>query len=174
MKALTKEKWGIIIEIAKALKIPAHNLAAVIAFESVETFDPAIRNPKSGATGLIQFTERGLTSLTKVTTKEYNLESIGFMEFRTQMEYPVFEYLKANKAVGCVHLSDLYMAILCPNNVGKPSSAVCYKAPYQSYRQNKGLDKNKNGFITKLEASREVYAKLNNVVLRLQELDDEE
>jgi hypothetical protein len=173
MKALTKEKWSIIIEIATALRIPAHNLAAVIAFESSETFDPSIKNPYSGAVGLLQFTELGLTSLTKVTTKRYDLKDIAAMDFRTQMDYPVYEYLRANKAAGCVHLSDLYMSVLCPKNIGKSSSATCYPPSQKAYEQNIKLDVDKNGLITKIEAARKVYAKLNKVVLRLQQLDEE-
>jgi hypothetical protein len=68
--------WGAAVSpafVAKVHRICAdlgcesNDLMAAIAFESVETFSPSIRNPMSGATGLIQFmsdTAQGLGTST--------------------------------------------------------------------------------------------------------------
>src|SRR5205823_3605794 len=56
--------WGAVVsptfvakvhQICADLGCQANDLMAAIAFESVETFSPSVRNPMSGATGLIQF-----------------------------------------------------------------------------------------------------------------------
>lgn len=59
-------------------------------------------------------------------------------------------------------LSDLYMAILWPRAVGKAPSYVLWErnARPTTYRQNAGLDADRNGAITKAEAAAKVHAKL--------------
>lgn len=181
MKALTLEKYHLLHKLAWQLKIPTHNLVSVIAFETSETFDPAIRNKISGAVGLIQFTKKGLTSLptewidirssfNPIKTTIYTLESLAKMSFEEQLE-PVYLYLKTNKAQELLSLSDLYMTILAPNFVGKPSSSVLYEKPSKAYMQNALLDKRGKGFITKQDASDAVYSKYFKVCKRILELE---
>ena len=58
-------------------------------------------------------------------------------------------------------LSDMYMAILMPKYIGKPEDTAIFSilaSPVQ-YRQNKGLDTNKDGVITKQEATSMVYSR---------------
>lgn len=55
-------------------------------------------------------------------------------------------------------LPDMYMAILMPKYVGKPDSSVLFSGG-TAYRQNAGLDADKDGLITKREAAARVQSK---------------
>jgi hypothetical protein len=128
-------------------------LMAAMAFESGETFSPRITNGAgSGAVGLIQFMP---------TTAEYlgtdSIELAGMTAVQ-QLEY-VEKYFKPYASrITC--LPDMYMAILMPKFVGRPNDTVIFKEGI-SYRQNAGLDANKDGQITKAEAAAKVQAKLD-------------
>ena len=52
------------------------------------------------------------------------------------------------------------MAILWPKAVAQPEAYVLFKAPSKAYEQNKGLDVNKDGEVTKGEATSKVQQKL--------------
>lgn len=45
------------------------------------------------------------------------------------------------------------MAILWPAAVGKDEAFVMFRSPTVQYKQNKGLDSNKDGSVTKGEAA---------------------
>jgi hypothetical protein len=126
-------------------------LMGCIAFESGETFSPAIKNAAgSGATGLIQFmpaTARDLGTTTDVLAKMTAVQQLDYVE-----KYFRPYYKRINS------LSDMYMAILLPKYVGQPDDAVLFSGG-TAYRQNAGLDANKDGKITKAEASAKVRAK---------------
>ena len=49
-------------------------------------------------------------------------------------------------------LSDMYMAILYPSCIGKPDDYPMF-VNGKKYEQNKGLDKNKDHIVTKIEAT---------------------
>ena len=49
-------------------------------------------------------------------------------------------------------LNDMYMAIFMPYYIGKPDNAILSSEGERAYNQNKALDKNKDGKITKEEA----------------------
>lgn len=126
-------------------------LMACIAFESAETFSPSIRNAAgSGATGLIQFMPRTAKGLG--TT----VERLAQMSAVQQLDY-VQAYFKPY-ARRVRTLSDMYMAILLPRAVGATEDSVLFDSGV-AYRQNAGLDKNKDGKITKAEAAEKVRAK---------------
>jgi hypothetical protein len=57
-------------------------------------------------------------------------------------------------------MSDVYMTILLPTAVGKAETHVPFRKTAVAYRQNRGLDMNKDGQITKGEAAAKVQAKL--------------
>lgn len=138
--------------IALELDINADYLMSLIAFESGETFSASVKNAAgSGATGLIQFmpsTARGLGTTTN---------KLAAMTPEDQLNY-VYKYLKPYK--GRIQtLSDLYMAVLWPAGVGKPANYVLFSGGV-AYRQNAGLDLNKDGKITKAEAAARVEEKL--------------
>lgn len=140
--------------IAKDLGCDADFLMAAMAFETGETFGPSIRNAAgSGATGLIQFmpsTARGLGTTT---------DDLASMTAEDQLDF-VAEYFANQK--GRLHtLEDVYMAILLPSAVGKSNDHVLFSSPSRAYDQNKGLDLNGDGRITKAEAAAKVQAKLD-------------
>lgn len=119
-----------------------------MAFESGQTFDPGVKNAAgSGATGLIQFMPK--TAISLGTT----VEQLARMTAVEQLEW-VKKYFAPYK--DRVHtLSDFYMAILLPKFVGKPEASVLFNGG-EAYRQNSGLDVNKDGLVTKLEAASKV------------------
>jgi peptidoglycan hydrolase-like protein with peptidoglycan-binding domain len=126
-------------------------LMACMAFETGETFSPSVRNRMSGATGLIQFipsTARGLGTST---------DALAAMSAVDQLD--VVEKYFRGKAVRT--LEDVYMAILWPRAIGKENDFVLFATPSRAYRQNAGLDRNRDGRITKAEAAAKVRAKLD-------------
>lgn len=143
-----RAKW-----LAEDLGFDADDLMTCIAWESGRSFRPDIRNMAgSGATGLIQFmpsTARGLGTTT---------DALAAMSAEDQLNF-VWKYFEPFKG-RLKTLSDLYMAILWPKAVGKPESFVLWDkgAMPTTYRQNAGLDGNKDGRITKAEAAAKVAA----------------
>nr|WP_321265687.1 transglycosylase SLT domain-containing protein [Alcaligenes faecalis] len=144
-----------LIEICQVLGVEPDYLMACIAFESAETFSPSIKNAVgSGATGLIQFmpnTAKGLgttTAALAALTAEQQLEWVlaYFMPYKGRLKT----------------LADVYMAILWPAGIGKPDDWTLWDEVSRptTYRQNAGLDLNKDGKITKAEAAAMVLAKL--------------
>lgn len=140
---------------ADALNVPVDYLMAVMAFESAETFRADIKNfAGSGATGLIQFmpaTARNLGT---------SVEALASMSPEDQLNY-VYKYFRPYKG-RLKTLADVYMAVLWPAAIGKPDDFVLWDKQNKptTYRQNAGLDVNKDGRITKGEAAAKVQAKL--------------
>jgi hypothetical protein len=131
-------------------------LLSCMAFETGETFSPTIKNG-AGAPyyGIIQFgaaaaKDAGTTipALLKMTNVE-------------QLQY-VYNFFKPYKGK-LKDLSDVYMRILWPAAVGKPFDYVLFdkmNTKSKAYVQNKGLDIDGNGLITKAEAAAKVMQKL--------------
>jgi hypothetical protein len=174
LKGLTLEKWQLIQQAACKLDVPALHLAAVICFETGESFSPLAENPFSGAIGLIQFTKVGVLSIPEFTNnqgwKAVKTRLKG-MTFEQQLFGPVIDYFRANRAVGLQGLADLYMCVLAPAAVNKPLDYVLYRSPKSSYNQNRGLDDEKKGYITKADAAQEVLKKLEKVKARVKKLE---
>jgi len=143
-------------DVAKKNKWNVKYLLAVIGFETGGSYNPAQKHSGGGsATGLIQFMPTTAVELGTTT------EKLAKMNHTQQMVY-VEKYLKV-KLDGVVNpnLSDMYMAVLWPKAVGKKDDTVIWgnseKSKYRrQYRANKGLDINKNGYITKKEATAKV------------------
>jgi hypothetical protein len=141
-----------VIRISSGLDCDPSHLMSAMAFETGETFSPSIRHRQSGATGLIQFipsTARGLGTTT---------DALAAMTAEDQLDF-VQRYLMPFKDRMRM-LSDVYMTILFPRAVAKPEAFVLFKKPTRAYEQNKGLDANRDGQITKGEAAAKVHAKL--------------
>ncbi len=163
-KSLRRLAWGHkvsqafrdrLFEICQILGVEPDYLMACMAFESAETFSPSIKNAAgSGATGLIQFmpnTAKGLgttTAALAALTADQQLEWVlaYFMPYKGRLKT----------------LADVYMAILWPAAIGKPDNWTLWDEVSRptTYRQNAGLDLNKDGKITKAEAAAKVLAKL--------------
>ena len=83
-------------------------------------------------------------------------EALSKMTRTEQLQY-VDKYFQGTLKKGG-SLSDVYMSVLLPAAVGKPEDFVLFGegGAYggdRAYEQNKGLDANKDGKITKAEAS---------------------
>lgn len=121
-----------------------NDVMACMAWESGETFSPSVVNRAgSGATGLIQFMPKTAIGLGTTTAELAKMSAVE------QLEY-VYKYFKPY--VGRLNnLGDLYMAILWPSAVGKPDDYVLFRDPTVAYRQNAGIDINKDGLVTRGE-----------------------
>ncbi|MBC8275792.1 MAG: PD40 domain-containing protein, partial [Chloroflexi bacterium] len=147
-KKVSPEFKAKVMEISSRLGVDVNYLMAAMAFETGRTFDPSITNPNSGATGLIQFMPS--TALNLGTTTDA-LRVMGAVE---QLDY-VEKYFQPYRG-RLATLEDVYMAILWPQAIGKPVDYVLFAKPSIYYTQNSGLDLNKDGQVTKAEASAKV------------------
>lgn len=142
-------------EIAAGLGADASDLMACMAFESARTFSASIRNAAgSGAVGLIQFMPQTAAALDTTT------EDLLAMTAEQQLEF-VADYFRPY--TGRLHnVMDTYSVILWPAMVGKPPSYVAFSkadlAHPKLYLENRGLDFNHDGIITKAEACSQVVA----------------
>lgn len=130
-------------------------LLACMAFETGGTFSPTIQNG-AGAPfyGIIQF---GAAAAKDAGTTIPKLLKMTNVE---QLQY-VYNFFKPYKGK-LKDLSDVYLRILYPVAVGKPQDYVLFSesGKGKAYAQNRGLDVNRDGKITKGEATAKVYQKL--------------
>lgn len=156
--AVRKLVWGAKVDlqfkagvlwIEDQLKINADFLMACMAFETGGTFSPSVKNAAgSSGTGLIQFMAATARSLG--TT----VDALAKLSALQQLSY-VYKYFKGFRGdfSGC-SLEDIYMFILFPKAVGKPLDwEMPWKYGSLAYKQNSGLDLNKDRKITKAEAA---------------------
>jgi soluble lytic murein transglycosylase-like protein len=139
--------------ISGRLECDPSDLMTCMAWESGRSFSASKKNMAgSGATGLIQFMPATAQSLGTTTA------ALAAMTALQQLDW-VEKYFQPYK--GKLHnLADLYMAILWPAGVGKPLEYVLWDQDSRptTYRQNAGLDANKDEVITKAECSAKLYA----------------
>lgn len=141
-----------VIQISSDLGCDPSHLMSAMAFETGETFSPSIQNKVSKATGLIQFMPKTAVGLGTTIAQLAQMSAVDQLDF-------VKKYLSPFKnKMGM--LSDVYMTILFPKAVGKAEAFVLFAQPSVAYAQNKGLDANKDGQVTKGEAAVKVQAKL--------------
>lgn len=146
--------------IADALELNPDDLMSCMAWESAESFRPDIRNAAgSGATGLIQFMPSTAVGLGTTTAK------LAAMSAEDQLNY-VYKYFRPY-AGRLNNLGDIYMAILWPRGVGKPDSYVLWNKGESptTFRQNAGLDINKDGNVTRAECLAKIKDKLSKGLL---------
>ena len=142
-----------VVQMARRLEVDPDFLMAIMAWETDRTFQPDIRNyAGSSGTGLIQFMDSTARRLGTTTSE------LAGMTAEDQLRYveAYFEPFRGRLD----SLEDAYMAVLWPRAVGESSSYVLFRRPSLAYRQNSGLDSNRNGLITKWEATepvREAY-----------------
>lgn len=143
-KAFTADKAASIARVAKNIGVNPEDLAAVISFETGGSFDPNKRNPKSSATGLIQFMKG--SGGTKGKYYGMSRDQFGALSFDEQMNY-VEKYFKersgrfraGNEAMNTT--GDVYGAV----------TGYGYKRGSKAYELNKVWDSNKDGIIEKGE-----------------------
>lgn len=144
-------------QISTVLSCNPDHLMAAMAFETGETFSPSIRNQASGATGLIQFMPSTARSLGTTT------DDLAAMSAVQQLDY-VERYFRGS-ANRLNSLEDVYMAILWPRAVGQTNSYVLFSQPSRAYELNQGLDADRDGSVTKMEAASPVQRKLTKGLL---------
>ena len=133
--------------VSSNLGIPSEDLLRAMHFETGGTFSTSIKNPTGSATDLIQFVEPTAKSLGTSTAE------LAKMTREEQMVY-VEKYLTPYKG-RMKDFGDIYMAIHLPVAIGKSNDYVIYDNQTlrtRAYKQNKGLDANKDGKVTKGEA----------------------
>lgn len=128
-------------EVAKRQGVEANWLMSVMAFETGNSFLPYVKNPVSGATGLIQFTRPTATGLGTSTTQLSRMTAVEQLDW-------VEKYYDQYKGQ-IKNLGDAYMAVFAPVGIGKPDSTVLYSSPSAAYNQNAGLDTARKGYITR-------------------------
>jgi len=158
------KKWGAAIkkaggeeflkaveEIGRDLKIDPNKLMNVMAFES--GLDPAKKNPKGSASGLIQITEATAEGLGTTTEKLRSMDAIG------QLEY-VKKYFQQFKSVADTQEA-VYTAVLSGRPVTDPSQVLFkdkgVKSNKDPYYANRALDKDASGTVTAQEAAAMAY-----------------
>lgn len=132
-------------EVAKELNIEANWMMATMAFETGNSFLPYVKNPSSGAVGLLQFTKTGLSS---PAMSGYTQVKISRMTAVEQIKGPVRDYFMQYRG-RIRNLGDTYMAVFAPVGLGKPDSTVLYTSPSAEYNQNAPLDTQRKGYITR-------------------------
>ena len=144
-----------VVDIAKDLDADPAHLLAVMNFETGGTLDSKFKNKAgSGATGLIQFMPATAKELTKADSKAAAIKILEDMTPTEQLDY-VKKYLEPFK--GKLNtLDDVYMAVLYPKAVGKDSDYALFEKGTKAYWQNRGLDINEDGIVTKAEAASKV------------------
>jgi hypothetical protein len=160
------------------LKTNPNWLMACMYYESAHTFNASKINPSSGAVGLIQFTPLTCTWLyLGITEKEAKKRSlnvrIGYRDIFAAMSEVeqltwVYKYMSQSQFLGRLNsLEDVYMAIFAPHAVGGAPDDACYTRDrnFVEYDQNKHLDINNNGTITRQEASKPIWDALKEGLL---------
>jgi len=139
----TKSFESKVREVAKRLEIQPEWLMAVMYSES--RFDAGALNFKgSGAVGLIQFMPAIAAELNT------SPEKLKMMNHNEQLEY-VYHYLEniRQKHGGKFEsLTELYLAILYPKALDGDYCYSLYAQPSIAYKQNSGLDEDKDGRVT--------------------------
>ncbi len=127
----------------------ASDLMSCMAFESGRTFNPSIRNQAgSGAVGLIQFMPATAKALGT------SVDELMWMSAVEQLVY-VSKYFRPY-AKDIHNIQDMYMGILYPRYIKAEPSRPVFIEPAITYRQNAGLDLNKDGIITKAEICKNI------------------
>jgi peptidoglycan hydrolase-like protein with peptidoglycan-binding domain len=141
-----------VVQIAADIETDPNFLMAIMSFESGGTFSPKIKNPLSGATGLIQFMPKTAQALGTSISALEKMTAVAQLDIVAQYFRPFKARLKT--------LEDAYMAVLFPKGIGKGSGFVLFKKGTIQYKQNQGLDVNGDGAVTVGEAARRVRERL--------------
>jgi hypothetical protein len=135
-----------VVEISEKLGVNPNWLMAIMNWESAGTFSASVKNPYSGATGLIQFmpaTARDLGT---------TVEALASMSEIQQLDW-VYKYYVRYKSK-LKSYTDLYLTTFYPVAVGKPSDYVLGNSEFWIQKiaeQNPAFDLNKDRKITKGE-----------------------
>lgn len=131
----------------------ADYVMSIMAFESGRTFDPSIQNAAgSNAFGLLQFMAPAAKDL------GFTLDQIRHMGQLEQLEKAVLPYFDMRQRQRPMkNLEDFYLSVLYPAYVGRKLDEVLFEDGSVGYRQNRGLDRNGDGFIQVGEIAETIY-----------------
>jgi len=138
---LTNAERYKLIQVAQAVGADPDLLAATISLETGGTFSPAISNPRTSATGLIQFLPSTARSL---GTSVGELRGMSVCE---QLDF-VEQFYRRVAGGGIRVPGDEYVAVLAPAFLGSPAGTSVYRRGSPEYDQNRGLDLDDDGVIT--------------------------
>lgn len=127
-------------------------LMACMAFETGRAFRSDTRNPWSSATGLIQFMAATARGLGTSTRKLAAMDEVAQLDYVRRYFEPYAERIRS--------LEDMYMAILWPRGIAKPLEYILWKTGTRAYAVNRGLDKDRDGDVSKAEAAQKVREQL--------------
>lgn len=146
--------------VAASVGLNPDYLMSIMAFETGESFSPSKRNPYSGATGLIQFLASTAAGLGTTTSALASMTAVKQLDYVQSYFRPYSGRMN--------NLGDAYMAVLWPAGIGKPDSYALWSAVANpnTYRQNKGLDIGKKGYITRADAVSKVAKALEKGLTR--------
>lgn len=141
--AIRQDFANVVKGISRRHGINPNWLMGVMNSETGGSFDPAQRNlAGSGATGLIQFmpsTARDMGTTTGQLAAMDHLEQLTYVDDYISMQ-------KRNFGIDRIKdYDDLYLLVFYPAAIGKPDE---WAFPGSIYRQNSGVDVNKDGKIT--------------------------
>lgn len=142
-----------LVALAARIGVQVDYLMAAMAFETGARFTPDVQNPKTRATGLIQFMPATAKALGT------SIDALAAMTAEAQLDY-VEKYFAPYKGK-LANLGDVYMAILWPRGVGKADDFVLFADGDAAYKSNRGLDLNQDGKVTRHEAAAKVQAMLD-------------
>jgi len=129
-------------EMALSLGLEPSYLAACMVIETGRTFSPSIRNPFTGATGLIQFMPTTARMLGTSTAALASMSATAQLEYVKRFFRPHVGRIRPNVP------GDYYLAVFMPAYIGRDPSTVLFSAGDTGYAQNAGLDRNGDGVIT--------------------------
>lgn len=136
-------RWKL-VSIADALGVDPNFLATVMSMETMGTFSPKVKNPFSGAVGLIQFMPSTAAALHTTTA------ALAAMTAERQLDYVRSYFERALGGRRVTELRDVYLAVFAPAFVLAPSGTVVFTKGKDGdrYEGNKNLDKDGDGKIT--------------------------
>lgn len=129
-------------ETALSMGLNPSYLAACMAIETAHTFSPAIQNPYTSATGLIQFMPATARAMGTTVEALKRMSAVAQLAYVKRFFQPYLGRIRPSVP------GDYYLAIFYPALVGKDPSTVIYSSGDTGYAQNAGLDRNQDGIIT--------------------------
>lgn len=146
-----KEFINSVESLSQELEVDSKVLLAIMDFETGGEFSPSTKNKVgSGATGLIQFMPDTARELGTTT------EALSKMNRGEQMNYVRSYFMRYADKLRGGNASDFYMAVLFPRAMDRDGSYVLFRRGTKAYSQNRGLDTNGDGTVTKAEAASKV------------------
>lgn len=148
---VTPEFRAKVREIAQKQGLDPNWYMAIMAFETGKTFSPSVPNAVgSGATGLIQFMPDTARRMGTSTNELASMSAIQQLDWVEKYFQPWTRRIR--------NLGDMYMSVFMPIGIGKSDDYVLINRDTKpvTYHQNRSLDKNGDGKITRGEAAERI------------------